>query len=141
MMSEENKYEDIINLPHHVSSTRPKMSMRDRAAQFSPFAALTGYEDDVLEAARITCEKTELSEDAKSLLNAKLQIVYELIKKQPEITVTYFVPDAKKSGGEYVRKTGRAVDIDEYKRQVVLSDEILIPIDDIREIEGALFET
>ena len=141
MMSEENKYEDIINLPHHVSSTRPKMSMRDRAAQFSPFAALTGYEDDVLEAARITCEKTELSEDAKSLLNAKLQIVYELIKKQPEITVTYFVPDTKKSGGEYVLKTGRAVDIDEYKRRLVLSDEILIPIDDIREIEGAMFET
>ena len=141
MMSEENKYEDIINLPHHVSSTRPKMSMRDRAAQFSPFAALTGYEDDVLEAARITCEKTELSEDAKSLLNAKLQTVYELIKNQPEITVTYFVPDTKKSGGEYVLKTGRAVDIDEYKRRLVLSDEILIPIDDIIEIEGAMFET
>jgi len=95
-------YDDIINHPHYVSKTRPQMSMLDRAAQFSPFAALTGYDAAIKETRRLTTDKLELDDDTKTLLNMKQAYLMEIINEQPEITVSYFLPDSKKAGGEYV---------------------------------------
>lgn len=95
------KYEDIINLPHHVSETRPQMSMLDRAAQFSPFAALSGYDDAVKEAGRLTDNRVELGDEGQDLLDRKLQYLQEIIADRPEISVTFFIPDEKKPGGSY----------------------------------------
>lgn len=134
-------YDDIINLPHHVSSTRPQMEAIDRAAQFSPFAALTGYDSAVKETARLTDERIELSEDMKDALSDRLQIIADRIKDHPEITITYFQPDAKKNGGAYLTITGTAKKIDEYERVVVLTSGTAIPIDEIISIDGRIFET
>lgn len=130
-----NPYNEIINLPHHTSSTRPRMSAYDRAAQFSPFAALTGYEDAVAETARQTDKKAELDEYRKADLNERLNLIQDTLEEQPEVSITYFVPDAKKSGGAYVTTTGYVKKIDSYKRTLVMCDATKIPIDDILEIE------
>lgn len=136
---QEASYEDILHLPHHVSTTRKPMSMRDRAAQFSPFAALTGYEAAVEETARLTEDETVLTEDMKERLNARLLVLKERMTAPPLVTVTYFVPDQRKSGGETVKEQGRITHIDEYERTVTLSDHRIIPIDRIRNIEGKCF--
>lgn len=135
----EKNYDDIINLSRPVSKKHPPMSMLNRAAQFSPFAALTGYDAAVKETARLTDEKLELDEYAKSILSDKLQILAEHVDDLPEVMFTYFVPDKKKSGGAYVSVTGRIREIDEYERIVVLEDGTKIPIHQIYEIESALF--
>ncbi|HCA29269.1 MAG TPA: hypothetical protein DEP23_06775 [Ruminococcaceae bacterium] len=134
-------YDDIINLPHHVSTTRPHMAVADRAAQFSPFAALTGYDAAVKETARLTGERIELSEDIKDTLSNRLQIIADRIKEQPEIAITYFQPDAKKNGGAYVTAISTAKKIDEYERVFVMTDGTAIPIDEIINIDGQIFET
>ncbi len=132
-------YEDIINLPHHVSTKRPQMPMSDRAAQFSPFAALTGYEDAVEETARLTDEKIELDESTQDLLDIKQHILMDAIAEQPEITVTYFKKDDRKAGGKYLTVTGNLKKIDEYERVLVLINGTKIPFDDIADIQGELF--
>ena len=124
-------YEDIINLPHHVSSKRPQMPMLDRAAQFSPFAALTGYDDAIHETGRLTDEKIDLSEEEKEALDRKQQILMERLGDHPALTVTYFVPDAKKSGGAYVTKSGNLKKIDGFERWILLTDGTKIPLDDV----------
>lgn len=134
-----NNYDDIINLPHHVSSTRPQMSMIDRAAQFSPFAALTGYDAAIKETGRLTDEKIELDEDTKAALDMKQAYLLEIIDDQPEITVTYFLPDTKKSGGAYVTVTGNLKRFDDYERLLTLTNGKKIPMDDITDIECDLF--
>lgn len=133
-------YEDIINLPHHVSKTRPQMSMRDRAAQFSPFAALTGYDAAIKETGRLTDERLELDEDAKAALDMKQAYPLEMIDEQPEITIIYFLPDTKKSGGAYVTATGKLKRFDEYERLLILTNGKKIPMDDIADIECDLFK-
>ncbi len=132
-------YEDILNLPHHVSKTRPQMSMLDRATQFSPFAALTGYDDAIKETGRLTDEKIEMDEDRKAALDMKQAYLIEMIDEQPEISITYFLPDAKKSGGAYVTVTGNLKRFDEYERLLILTDGKKIPMDDIADIESDLF--
>lgn len=132
-------YEDILNLPHHVSKTRPQMSMLDRAAQFSPFAALTGYDDAIKETGRLTDEKIEMDEDRKTALDMKQAYLIEMIDEQPEISITYFLPDTKKSGGAYVTVTGNLKRFDEYERLLILTDGKKIPMDDIADIESDLF--
>ena len=132
-------YEDILNLPHHVSKTRPQMSMLDRAAQFSPFAALTGYDDAIKETGRLTDEKIEMDEDRKAALDMKQAYLIEMIDEQPEISITYFLPDAKKSGGAYVTVTGNLKRFDEYERLLILTDGKKIPMYDIADIESDLF--
>ena len=135
-------YDDIINLPHHVSVTRPQMSVSDRAAQFSPFAALTGYDAAIKETARLTDERVKLDEYMKDVLSERLQILADRIREQhPEIVITYFQPDAKKEGGAYVTAVGTVKKIDEYERIVVMTDGTLIPIDEIISIDGQIFET
>lgn len=133
------QYDDIINLPHHISATRPQMSMIDRAAQFSPFAALTGYDAAIKETGRLTDEKIELDEDTKAALDMKQAYLLEIIDDQPEITVTYFLPDTKKSGGAYVTVTGNLKRFDEYERLLILTNGKKIPMDDIADIECDLF--
>lgn len=134
-------YDDIINLPHHVSSTHPHMTAIDRAAQFSPFAALTGYDAAIKETARLTDERVKLDEYMKDVLNDRLLIISDRIKEHPEIAIIYFQPDAKKNGGTYVTAISTAKNIDEYERVVVMTDGTSIPIDEIISIDGQIFET
>ena len=131
-------YDDIINLPHPTSQKHPRMSLYDRAAQFSPFAALTGHDAAIKETARFTDKQTEKSEDLISRLNEKLQIISD--NPGTEITVTYFVPDERKKGGAYVSNTGIAKKIDDYKHTLVMEDTTIIPISQISEIECTLLE-
>ena len=132
-------YEDLIHLPHHISATRPQMPMSDRAAQFSPFAALSGYDAAIREAGRLTHEKRELSEEEKEALDRKQQYLISMMEEQPRVTITYFVPDAKKSGGAYLTKIGNLKRIDEYERWMMLTDGTKIPLDDVADIESELF--
>lgn len=134
-----NGYDDIINLPHHVSSTRPRMSMIDRAAQFSPFAALTGYDSAIKEASRLTDEKIELDEEALNNLNTKFQILFERIDEQPDIAITYFQPDETKSSGAYLTTTDKIKKIDEYERIITTANGTKIPMDDVINLESDIF--
>ncbi len=128
------KYDDIIHLTHHVSSTRPHMPMTDRAAQFMPFRALTGYEDAVRETARYTDERIELTEDEKALLDMRLQKLADEIHSQPQVTLTYFRPDKKKAGGAYICVTGQLKKIDDHEGYLILTGGERILIEDILEI-------
>ena len=120
-----HRYDDIIRLPHHVSCAHPPMPVAERAAQFSPFAALTGFEDAIREGGRLTESRIELGEDARSLLDEKLERIKRLQERSealPEATITYFQPDEKKDGGAYVTVTGQVKKVDEYQRVVVLQE-------------------
>lgn len=138
-MNQSNLYNDIINLPHHVSATRPRMSMSDRAAQFSPFAALTGYDAAIKETGRLTDRRIELSEDERVVLDRKQQILINKLSAKPEISVTYFVPDKRKDGGSYTTVTGKVKKVDDYLRLLILQNGTRIPLDDIVDLEGIPF--
>ena len=129
-MNKDN-YEDIINMPHHVSEKHPQMSIEGRAAQFAPFAALTGYSEAVKETARLTEKRIELDEGLKLQLNNKLKKIIENINTKPQITFTYFVYDDKKEGGKYVNKTGYVKKIDIANEYIQLVDKTKIPINEI----------
>ena len=138
-MAEKFLYEDIVNLPPHISKKHPQPTMIDRAARFAPFAAITGYEEMVLEEARVTEERVDLDEGALSFLNEKLNMIREFLDEKPEVTITYFEPDKKKSGGAYVSIAGVVKRIDEYEHLVILTDGKKILIEDIYAIESDLF--
>lgn len=129
-------YEDILHLPHHRSNRRAPMSMTDRAAQFSPFAALTGYEAIIEETGRLTDVRTELTEGEKIRLNGKLQKIAGNISAQPKITATVFRPDAHKAGGTYVKITGYLKKIDTEERALLLTDGTWIPVEDIYDMDA-----
>lgn len=135
-----DNYEDIINLPHHQSTKRPQMPLKDRAAQFAPFAALTGYDAEIRETARLTDAKIELDESTLAILNDKLQIILDNLDTKPEVTITYFKPDTKKAGGAYIEHTGTVKRIDEYERTVIFMDMTAILIEDILDIQSAIFQ-
>lgn len=122
MRDDEHRYDDIIELPHHVSRKHPQMPLLDRAAQFAPFAALTGHEAAIKETARLTEEEIELDENSKEMLDLRLQQLQEHISECPEVTVTYFCPDTKKSGGAYETVTGKAKRVDGYAGELVFTD-------------------
>lgn len=132
-------YDDIINLPHHVSKTHPRMPSIDRAAQFAPFAALTNYEAAVKETARLTDKRAELSEYAKEALSMRLELIANQLHEGPEVSITYFEPDSKKAGGSYITASGRVKKIDDYRLLVIMTDDTKIPIKEIIEIEGEIF--
>ncbi|BCJ94446.1 hypothetical protein acsn021_20150 [Anaerocolumna cellulosilytica] len=134
-------YDDIINLPHHVSETRPHMAAIDRAAQFSPFAALTGYDAAIKETARLTDERVKLDEYMKDVLSERLQIIADRMKEYPEIAITYFQPDRKKRGGSYITAINTVKKIDKYERIIVMADGTVIPIDEIISIDGQIYES
>ena len=108
------KYNEIMGLPHHVSKTRPQMPMSDRAAQFAPFAALTGYDAAIKETGRLTDERIELDVEALSALDMKYQLLMEAHDEAPEVTITYFQPDERKAGGKYVSAVGAVKKIDDF---------------------------
>ena len=145
-----SRYDDIINLPHHVSPTRQRMSMLDRAAQFAPFAALTGYEAAVGETARLTAERRELDAQEAEELNRRLAaLIANLpdrpalianLPDRPEATIEYFVPDDRKSGGAYVTVTGRVRHISVPEKTLVMEDGTVIGFEDIAAISGFQFE-
>lgn len=139
------KYADIIDLPHHQSTKRPHMPLEDRAAQFSPFAALTGYEDAVKETARLTDERIELDEYSKEALNQQLNEIKaglgqrgqsgaHQVDDKLQVAITYFVPDERKAGGAYVTVKGMVQKIKEYEQMLIMTDGTEIPIPEIIEI-------
>ena len=127
-------YEDIINLPHHRSRKHPPMPVLDRAAQFSPFAALTGHDAAIKETARLTDRRIELDEYEIAILDEQLQIIKEKQKEQPQVMVTFFQPDDRKAGGEYRTITNAVKKIDEYEKLLILNDGMRIRIEDIVEL-------
>lgn len=132
-------YSKIINLPHHQSATRKRMSNYDRAAQFAPFAALTGHDEAIKETARLTDDYMEMGEDRLGELSAKIQLLIDKLSEQPEITVVYFIPDERKTGGSYAEKTGIVRIIDEYERKLVFYDGDKILIDRVTDFKGEIF--
>ena len=133
------KYNEIMGLPHHVSKTRPQMPMSDRAAQFAPFAALTGYDAAIKETGRLTDERIELDVEALSALDMKYQLLMEALDEAPEVTITYFQPDERKAGGKYLTATGAVKKVDDFERRITMQDGAKIPMDDVLSIEGELF--
>lgn len=129
-------YDDILYLPHPASTKHPRMSTADRAAIFSPFAALTGHGAAIEETARLTERRIELDEDSKAALDRKQRLLEDAIAEQPAITVTWFQPDGKKDGGRYVTTTGNLKKTDSIARVMVLTDGTRIPLDDILDLES-----
>lgn len=137
---EEHKYDDILMLPHHVSKHHPQMPLANRAAQFSAFAALTGHDAAIRETERLTDAFIEIDKGRENLLNEQLLLIRENLSRQPEIEVTCFQPDNRKSGGSYVTVCGRVKKIDEYSRRILFTDGTALPIEQIFSIRGELFE-
>ena len=135
------KCNEIMGLPHHVSKTRPQMPMSDRAAQFAPFAALTGYDAAIKETGRLTDERIELDVEALSALDMKYQLLMEALDEAPEVTITYFQPDERKAGGKYVSAVGTVKKIDDFERRITMQDGTRIPMDDVLSIDGELFSS
>ena len=133
-----NNYNDIINLPHHESKKYKRMPTINRAAQFTPFAALTGYEDAIEETGRLTTERKEIDEYLKAEINDKLSFLAHSLETAPKVSITYYVPDLRKDGGEYVTRAGKVEKVDSNKRIVVLNGEE-INIADITDIDGIIY--
>ncbi|NLG05285.1 MAG: YolD-like family protein [Clostridia bacterium] len=134
-----HRYDDMIELIHSTSMKHPRMTLRNRAAQFAPFAALTGYDDALNETARLTTDKVELDEDQKEILNEKLRIVQEHIGDLKPVTITYFSKDVKKEGGEYLTRTEIIKKIDLYEHRVILADKEKVLIEDIIDLQSEWF--
>jgi transposase len=134
------QYDDIINMPHYVSKSRRCMSSIDRAAQFAPFAALTGYDVAIKESERKTDERILISEEDALAIDEKLKIIIREIKNHPLIEIVFFKKDEKKDGGNYIKLTDRVKAIDTYKNQIILVTDINIPIENIYNIKGEIFE-
>ncbi len=130
-----DNYEDIINLPHHVSTRHPQMSMMNRAAQFAPFAALTGHSAAIEETARLTESQQELADEDSEILNQKMAYLREAINEHPTISITYFEPDKRKSGGRYMSIEGQLQNIDDYNQTIVLKNGETIPLKSVLDIQ------
>lgn len=126
-----NNYDDIINLPHHESKVHPKMSLYNRSAQFAPFAALTGYDDAIIETARLTDKRINIDDGLKELINNNLQKIESMVNEYPLIEVTYFVKDKKKDGGSYITINGNIKRIDTDNNLIILTNNTKIPISEI----------
>ena len=136
MKATSKKYSDIINLEHHTSKTRPKMSIENRSAQFAPFAALTGYEDMIEEDARYVDEKLEINEDLKDILDVKIIKLRGIINSKPKVRVVYFEKDLKKDGGKYKTIYERLIKIDDYNNKLIFENHLEINISDLIEIDS-----
>ena len=136
-----NGYDDIIHLPHHVSAAHPQMTLYDRAAQFAPFKALSGYEDDMEETARLTDARIELDESRVEQLDARLRLLAEHAAESPEVSVTVFRADERKEGGAYCTETGRVKKLDAVAGVLVMRDGRRYPFSDLYAIEGELFSS
>lgn len=134
-----SKYDAILHLPHHVSEKHPTIPMEERAAQFSPYAALTGFGAVIDETRRLTDPRRALSEEALARLNRQYQLLSEHLTVRPEITLTYFQPDAKKDGGAYLTLTGRVKKVEAYEQRLVLEDGKAVAMENIMSMEGKVF--
>lgn len=134
------QYDSIIDLPHHVSGNRVHMSVLDRAAQFSPFAALTGFDGAIKESARLTEKRIDLDETEKNILDEKLRIIQDQLSRQPEIEIIFFRPDEMKEGGAYISIMGIVKKIKGYERVVIMQDGTNIPIEEIIDLTGEIFQ-
>lgn len=134
------RYDDIIDLPHHVSPTRPRMDAETRAAQFAPFAALTGFGAVITETARTTEARIELDEGGREALDERLHTLAAHMDERPIVAVTYFVPDEKKTGGAYVTAHGAAKRLDLHERRLIMADGTAIPLDELYALAGEVFE-
>ena len=130
-----DKYDDIINLPHYEPKYHPRMSKYKRSAQFAPFAALVGYDEQVQECSRLTDKRLEIDDELKEKINNKLNKINELIKNNPEVEITYFIPDEKKDGGKYITEIGNVKRIDYINRFIKLTDNKKIILDDLIDIK------
>ena len=130
-----HRYDDIITQPHHTSERRCRMAAIDRAAQFSPFAALTGYDAAIRETGRLTDSRIELTADSRAALDETLRTLSAHLKERPGVRATFFVPDERKEGGAYVTVTGRVRKLDEYRRRLILESGEEIPMDEIAALE------
>ena len=135
-----SRYDDIIHLPHHVSRTRKPMPMINRAAQFAPFAALTGHDEAITETARQTTPKRILSSDEQEILSKRLAYAIDHISERPNLTFTYFIPDTLKDGGRYVTITGVIRKYDALEKTVVLETNEILLIDNILSTSGEMIE-
>ena len=135
-----HRYDDIIQLPHHVSPVRPQMPLIDRAAQFAPFAALTGYDSAIRETGRLTEEHKLLDASKIEILNQKLQILSAHLCETPEVIVTYFAPDRRKPGGAYISVTGQIKEIKRYEGVITMDDNQIISINQIYDISCNIFQ-
>ena len=129
------KYDDIINLPHYEPKYHPRMSKYKRSAQFAPFAALVGYDEQVKECSRLTDERLEIDDELKEKINYKLNKINELIKNNPVVEITYFIPDVKKDGGKYITEKGNVKRIDYINRFIKFTDNKKIILDDVIDIK------
>lgn len=134
MSNYDEEYKDIINLPRHISTKHPKMSLELRSAQFAPFSALVGYDEQIKETSKIIKKRKEINDELKAILDEKLQIIQKNIETNPQITVTYFVPELNKDGGNYIEYTGKVKKIDNLKQKIIFEDGTEILVDDIIEI-------
>ena len=130
-----NDYDDIINLPHYEPKHHPRMSMWNRAAQFAPFAALTGYDAAIQESGRLTDDWVALSESGNVEMNRKIELIVSMLPEDPSVTIEYFVPDGHKEGGSYQNYIGNIKRIDEYEKYIEFTDGKRVPLDAIREIK------
>ena len=135
------KYNAIMNRQHHVSKTRPQMPMSDRATQFAPFAALTGYDSAIKETGRLTDERIEPDEEALTALDMRYQLLMDALDDAPEVSITYFQPDERKAGGKYITATGVVKKVDDFERRITMQDGTKIPMDDVLSIDGELFSS
>lgn len=135
----DGRYDDIIDLPHHVSHRHPRLPMANRAAQFAPFAALTGFDGIIAETGRLTDRFVPLDEDQKEAIDLRLDILKDRMREKPEAAFTYFVPDEKKDGGSYRSATGAVKRIDDIERRIILTDGTKIDIDSLYSVSGDLF--
>ena len=134
-----NNYDDIINLTHHTSPTRQRMPIRDRAAQFAPFAALTGYDGVIEETARLTDAQDASSDESTAILDSKLRLLNDISDSHPYVEITYFIPDERKSGGRYENAYGYLKMIDTHEKCIVLMDKRKFPFDKIRSLDSTAF--
>ncbi len=135
-----SNYDDIINIKNYKSRKRPQMSIYNRSAQFSPFAALTGYEESIDEASRITLSKLTISQDDKKILDIKFNILNDNLSEKPLVNIIYFIDDLKKQGGKYINKEGYIKKFDYVEKLIILDDNTKINIKNIIDIESEIFD-
>ena len=136
-----NKYDDMIDLPHYTSIKHPRMSIESRAAQFAPFSALSGYGDAIKETARLTDERIEIDDSLREILNNKLKIIEENISLNPNVTLTYYIPDSKKSGGKYVTHNCIVKKVDSINEIIITVDNKKIPMKEIIDISSDILNS
>lgn len=131
-------YDDIMNIPYSGRKDEGALSMHQRAAQFAPFAALVGHDSMIMETARLTDEELEIADETFVILNRKMNYLKMMLHQRPLVTITYFLADERKSGGEYRTSTGIIRKIDDYENIIVMEDNTIIPLQHILDLDSEI---